>query len=90
MWTPIPSAPEEEAATKSSLRVLCVLCGQSPPLTPAPYNQPRMKLLRRRDVIDALGITSKQLTKLIESGLIRPIRKRGCRAWFRFADLGKI
>jgi predicted site-specific integrase-resolvase len=49
-----------------------------------------MKLLRRRDVLDTLGITSKQLSKLIDSGLIKPIRKRGCRAWYRSDDLGKL
>jgi predicted DNA-binding transcriptional regulator AlpA len=49
-----------------------------------------MKLLRRRDVINRLGITRHQLDKMISTGLIKPIRKRGCRAWFRSADLEAI
>lgn len=49
-----------------------------------------MKLLRRRDVMDRLGITSKQLTKLVSAGLLKPIRKRNCRAWFRTSDLDKL
>lgn len=49
-----------------------------------------MKLLRRRDVCDRLGITSKQLTKLVSAGLLKPIRKRNCRSWFRSADLDKL
>jgi predicted site-specific integrase-resolvase len=47
-------------------------------------------LLRRRDVLDRLGITTKQLDKLISTGLIKPVRKRGCRSWFRARDLETI
>jgi hypothetical protein len=49
-----------------------------------------MKLLRRRDVMARLGVTAKQITKLINSGILRPICKRGCRAWYRAADLEKL
>jgi predicted site-specific integrase-resolvase len=49
-----------------------------------------MKLLRRRDVMARLGVTHKQVTKLIEVGLLRPILKRGCRAWFRAAEIEKL
>jgi predicted site-specific integrase-resolvase len=49
-----------------------------------------MKLLRRRDVMERLGVTHKQVSKLIESGLLRPIRKRGCRFWFRAAEIEKL
>ena len=49
-----------------------------------------MKLLRRRDVMNRLGITSKQLTKLVSAGLLKPIRKRNCRSWFRSDDLEKL
>ncbi len=56
-------------------------------MTPHPYNKKTMKLLRRRDVINRLGISNKQLDKLISTGLVKPIRKRGCRAWFRSTDL---
>ena len=59
-------------------------------LTPTPYNEFRMKLLRRRDVMARLGVSAKQVTKLIESGILRPLRKRGCRAWYRAADLEKL
>ena len=51
-----------------------------------PHNHP-MKLLRRRDVCDKLGITRNQLDKMIATGLIKPIRKRGCRAWYRAKDI---
>ncbi len=59
-------------------------------MTPSPYNKIRMKLLRRRDVMARLGVTAKQITKLIDSGILRPICKRGCRAWYRAADLEKL
>ena len=49
-----------------------------------------MKLLRRRDVINRLGISERQLRTLIETGIIKPIKKRGTRAWFRSADLEAI
>jgi predicted site-specific integrase-resolvase len=49
-----------------------------------------MKLLRRRDVMARLGVSAKQITKLIDSGILRPICKRGCRAWYRAADLEKL
>jgi DNA-binding transcriptional MerR regulator len=49
-----------------------------------------MKLLRRRDVINRLGISERQLRTLIETGIIKPLKKRGTRAWFRSADLEAI
>jgi len=49
-----------------------------------------MKLLRRRDVLSFLGVTEWQLRQLIDSGLVKPMRKRGCRAWFRVSELQKI
>jgi predicted site-specific integrase-resolvase len=49
-----------------------------------------MKLLRRRDVLDTLGITERQLRTMIDAGMIKPIRKRGTRAWFRSTDLEKL
>ena len=49
-----------------------------------------MKLLRRRDVMARLGVTERQLRTLIESALIKPIRKRGSRAWYRSSDLEKL
>lgn len=59
-------------------------------LTRQPYNFRMPLLLRRRDVLDRLGITTKQLDKLISTGLIKPVRKRGCRSWFRARDLETI
>lgn len=53
------------------------------------YNQP-MQLLRRRHVMNKLGISEQQLRTLIANGLLKPIKKRGARSWFRAADLLKI
>ena len=49
-----------------------------------------MKLLRRRDVMARLGVSAKQITKLIDSGILRPIRRQGARAWYRAADHEKL
>ena len=49
-----------------------------------------MKLLRRRDVMERLGVSTKQLTKLVEAGLVRALRKSGARAWYLIPDLDKI
>ncbi|MBU6183543.1 MAG: type IV toxin-antitoxin system AbiEi family antitoxin domain-containing protein [Verrucomicrobia bacterium] len=49
-----------------------------------------MELLRARDVMDRLGITYRQLNKLVASGLIKPIRKRGCRLWYRARDIATL
>lgn len=46
-----------------------------------------MELLRARDVMDRLGITYPQLRKLVSCGIIKPIKKRGCRPWYRSRDL---
>lgn len=46
-----------------------------------------MELLRARDVMDRLGITYPQLRKLVSCGIIKPIKKRGCRSWYRSRDL---
>jgi len=54
------------------------------------HNITNMKLLRRRDVCDRLGITRHQLDKLVSTGLIKPIQKRGSRAWYRSTDLEKL
>ena len=60
--------------------------GVGEPIDMAPHNHP-MKLLRRRDVCDKLGITDRQLEKLVAAGIVKPIVKRGCRAWYRAKDL---
>lgn len=60
--------------------------GVGEPIDMTPHNYP-MKLLRRRDVCNKLGITDRQLEKLVASGLVKPIVKRGCRAWYRAKDL---
>lgn len=49
-----------------------------------------MKLLRRRDVMDRLGVTERQLRTLIETGLIKPIRRRHSRAWYRLVDIQRL
>lgn len=49
-----------------------------------------MKLLRRRDAMERLGVSTKQLTKLVEAGLVRALRKRGARAWYLIPDFDKI
>lgn len=54
-----------------------------------PYNY-SMKLLRRRDVMDLLGVSETQFKKLVAAGLVKPIRKRGCRAWYRAKDIETI
>ena len=58
-------------------------------MTRMTYNQP-MQLLRRRHVMNKLGISEQQLRTLIANGLLKPIKKRGARSWFRAADLLKI
>ncbi len=37
--------------------------------------------------MNRLGISEQQLRTLIETGIIKPIKKRGARAWFRSTDL---
>ena len=59
-------------------------------MTRLPYNENNMKLLRRRDVMARLGVTERQFRTLVESALIKPIRKRGSRAWYRSTDLEKL
>ncbi len=50
-----------------------------------------MKLLRARDVMNRLGITFKQLEKLVATGLLKPIRATNrARAWYRAADLESL
>lgn len=77
------------SATKTPKGCACVV-GVATNLTASPYNSRMPLLLRRRDVLDRLGITTKQLDKLISTGLIKPVRKRGCRSWFRARDLETI
>ena len=74
MWTQSPSALEEAAANDTLMQ----------------NKNCTMKLLRRRDVLSFLGVTEWQLRQLIDSGLVKPMRKRGCRAWFRVSELQKI
>lgn len=76
-------------ATKTPTPCACAV-GAATNLTRPPYNFRMPLLLRRRDVLDRLGITTKQLDKLISTGLIKPVRKRGCRSWFRARDLETI
>lgn len=78
-----------ESDTKTPTPCVCVV-GAATNLTRAPYNKPAMELLRARDVMDRLGITYSQLRKLVSCGIIKPIKKRGCRPWFRARDLETI
>lgn len=50
-------------------------------------------LLRRGDVIKALGIGKKAFSKMIENGLLKPVfmgKKRGGRAFFRACEVRKL
>ena len=48
------------------------------------------KLLRKRDVCELLGVSGDQVRKLVDCGLLRPIRVARCRAWFRSADVMRL
>ena len=49
-------------------------------------------LLRRGLVMEKLGVTSPQVTKFVEAGLLKPLQRKGGRFWFRrdeVLNLGK-
>jgi predicted site-specific integrase-resolvase len=46
--------------------------------------------MRRRDVCEALGVSADQVRKIVDCGLLKPIRMPGRRAWFRAADVRRL
>lgn len=48
------------------------------------------KLLRKRDVLEVLGMTDRQLRTVVECGLLRPLRQPGRKFWFRAADVRRL
>lgn len=54
------------------------------------YNGVMGKLMRRRDVCEALGVSADQVRKIVDCGLLKPIRMPGRRAWFRAADVRRL
>lgn len=49
---------------------------------------PDKRLMRRGEVMDALGLESRDITDLVESGRLIAVRtKKGGRMWFRRCDV---
>ena len=48
---------------------------------------PTKKILRRRDVMDLLGISEREYRTYIEIGLLKPIASKGKRHTFSFVQI---
>lgn len=48
---------------------------------------PTKKILRRRDVMDLLGITEREYRTYLEIGLLQPILSKGKRHTFSFVQI---
>ena len=48
------------------------------------------QILKRADLLEWLGITSRTYDKFVEAGILRPIKLKGIRTkWFRRSDVVK-
>ncbi len=48
------------------------------------------KLLRQRDVMEALGVSRRKLMTIVESGMLDPIRIAGRKWMYRAADVRRL
>lgn len=46
--------------------------------------------MRRGEVCEVLGLSVDRVRKIVDCGLLKPIRMPGRRAWFRAADVRRL